>query len=249
MICAPFCRRWETQTLAAECGLHRVQLPGPGHWTSHFHPFYPEKIGLYLVNKLQWRKEIYLGWNFGYRWKGQLSWSVGVGCIGFVSELHLLTLSNHRPCYRHFTWKLIIFPVLWKTFHKRKCLDLELFLLWTSSKITVAPQLLILFHNLKFWLINLQTNCGVLLISYIPAVTQLSWHSRVLGVRYLSSQRPDKMDKMLMCAINKPEWRLGKLRDNVQSLFKSREQHSLRNHSFVFLCSKIFSLSTYCLAL
>ena len=147
-----------------------------------------------------------------------------------------------------FSWKLIIFPVLWKTFHKRKCLDLELFLLWTSSKITVAPQLLILFHNLKFWLINLQTNCGVLLISYIPAVTQLSWHSRVLGVRYLSSQRPDKMDKMLMCAINKPEWRLGKLRDNVQSLFKSREQHSLRNHSFVFLCSNIFSLSTYCLA-
>ena len=31
MICAPFCRRWETQTLAAVCGLHRVQLPGPGH--------------------------------------------------------------------------------------------------------------------------------------------------------------------------------------------------------------------------
>ena len=163
------------------------------------------------------------------RWGG--SSSAGVG--GLVSELHFLTLSNHRPCYKQ-TSCMVIFlsTALRKTLNKRKCLDLELFLLRTSSKITIPPLLFILFHNLKFdWWTYKQIVefCSFLTILHNTYLLQLQ-SSLGRAVQSFQCQilvfsAANKMDKMLMWVINKLEWRLGKLRDNVQSQFKSREQH------------------------
>ena len=125
--------------------------------------------------------------------------SAGVG--GLVSELHFLTLSNHRPWYKQ-TSCMVIFlsTALRKTLNKRKCLDLELFLLRTSSKITIPPLLFILFHNLKFdWWTYKQIVefCSFLTILHTcySYKALLAEQCRVFSVRYLSSQRRIKWIK------------------------------------------------------
>ena len=120
---APFCRRWETQTLAAGCGPHLMQLLGPGHKTISLSSILSRENWLHLVNKLSWQKKYRLK-ALGWRWD-EAAPLVLVSVAWSLSCIFWLCLTIDPVTNRHLAWSFFYLQLLGKRWTKES--------VWTSS--------------------------------------------------------------------------------------------------------------------
>ena len=120
---APFCRRWETQTWAAGCGPHLMQLLGPGHKTISLSSILSRENWLHLVNKLSWQKKYRLK-ALGWRWD-EAAPLVLVSVAWSLSCIFWLCLTIDPDTNRHLAWSFFYLQLLGKLWTKES--------VWTSS--------------------------------------------------------------------------------------------------------------------